>query len=101
MARETFEFYCRTEGGGCGGYIQVRLNVALEGKHVVVCPKCGHEHPRFVKKGEIVDDGSRDSGHEVDRLVTTMAAWNKESTEQKLKKKSKVGALWQRFVNRK
>lgn len=49
---ETTEFYCHD----CGGYIRVKLDKSLNGNHVVVCPKCGHEHCRVIENGKITSD---------------------------------------------
>lgn len=51
MKRMT-EFYCHD----CDGYIRVRLDMSLNGNHVVKCPKCGHEHCRVIKNGKVTGD---------------------------------------------
>ena len=48
----TQELHCHN----CDKYVQFKINTKLEGKHVITCPKCGHEHCRVVKKGKITDD---------------------------------------------
>lgn len=46
------EFFCQM----CDHYIYAKLNTSLDGNHIVVCPKCGHEHYRVVKNGIITED---------------------------------------------
>lgn len=69
------EFYCRVSGEGCGGYITVKINMALDGPVKVICPKCKHEHERYIKGGKIVDDSSRGKKI-VQELLPTLAAWS-------------------------
>jgi hypothetical protein len=40
----------------CGGYVQFDLDLKMNGKHVLKCPKCGHEHCRVVKDGVITSE---------------------------------------------
>lgn len=69
------EFFCRTSGGGCGGYITVKLNMSLDGAIKVICPKCKHEHERLLQGGKIVDDKSR--GKQITQeILPTLAAWS-------------------------
>lgn len=72
------EFYCRKSGGGCGGYILVRLNPKINGVVEVVCPKCKHKHQRKIVNGEIKEDG-RFSSSPKQEIVPTMDAWNEKS----------------------
>jgi DNA-directed RNA polymerase subunit RPC12/RpoP len=39
----------------CGGGFIAELDFAIDGKHVVECPRCGHEHCRVIKDGEITE----------------------------------------------
>jgi len=39
----------------CGRYVQFELDLELNGRHVLKCPNCNHEHCRVVKDGEITD----------------------------------------------
>ena len=48
--RELVEFHCND----CNGYFRVNLNLAIEGDFLLVCPKCGREHPRSVRAGRMV-----------------------------------------------
>ncbi len=51
MATERQELYCHK----CDNYVQFRIDLSLNGNHVLKCPKCGHEHCRVVKNGKITD----------------------------------------------
>jgi hypothetical protein len=73
------EFYCASSGGGCGGYITVRLNMKLNGVVEVICPKCGHPHQRCLKNGVLMEQG-RHSSSPTQELCPTLAAWHKEPT---------------------
>jgi len=48
---ERQELHCHN----CGRYVQFNLDTDLNGKHVLNCPNCGHEHCRFVNKGVVSD----------------------------------------------
>lgn len=76
------EFYCAKSGGGCGGYILVKVNMAINGVIKVICPKCKHEHGRIVQNGHIVESWagqshlkSRNDKTEQE-LIPTMAAYS-------------------------
>lgn len=75
------EFYCRTSGGGCGGYIMLPLNMALNHTVRVICPKCRHEHDRKLKDGKIIEQG-RSTGA-VHEICPTMAAWSPKARVDK------------------
>jgi len=51
MNVEKQELYCHA----CGMYVQFDLDLDLNGKHVLDCPNCGHEHCRYVHNGRISD----------------------------------------------
>ena len=55
------EFYCTKSGGGCGKYILIRLNMALNRTVEIVCPNCGHKHQRVIKNGVIKETGRFDN----------------------------------------
>lgn len=55
---EPQEIFCH----GCGMYVQFRIDKSLDGNHTLNCPKCGHEHFRVVKNGEITDERWKSSG---------------------------------------
>jgi len=62
--RMTIEFYCSE----CAHYLYVRINLALEGNHIVRCPNCGHRHYRVVQKGIITKerfDSAYDTADEI------------------------------------
>lgn len=46
------EIYCHE----CGNYVQFTLDKELDGNHIIKCPKCGHEHCRVIKNGEVTHD---------------------------------------------
>lgn len=78
------EFYCAISGGGCGGYIMVRINMAINGVVKVICPNCKHSHGRIIEKGHIRESWSGQS-HSLGRndssdqeIVPTMAAFSKK-----------------------
>ena len=72
MARVLCEFY-----GHCGGYIYVKLNLELNGNHVVNCPNCGHKHYRVVKNGIITEDRFNESFRLADELILMPSAYTK------------------------
>lgn len=43
------ELWCH----GCDSYVQFTLDDSLNGNHVIICPKCKHEHFRYVEDGKI------------------------------------------------
>ena len=48
----TQEIYCHN----CRSYVTFKMDMGLNGNHVIICPKCKHEHCRVVKDGEITSD---------------------------------------------
>jgi hypothetical protein len=40
----------------CGSIMRFELDMDLDGKHVINCPVCGHEHCRIIKNGNITSD---------------------------------------------
>jgi hypothetical protein len=91
VARTTVEFYCNDCPGG--GYFVVNVNMAWEGTYVVVCPKCGREHPRKFAKGQMADnmDVRFENGKgnilierpmemrkDLPRIISPMSSWSKE-----------------------
>lgn len=49
---ERQELYCHE----CGRYVQFDVDVELDGKHVLTCPVCRHEHCRVVRNGQVTDE---------------------------------------------
>lgn len=49
---EITELHCHE----CDGYIKFALDKGKSGQHVVICPKCGHEHCRVIKDGIVTGD---------------------------------------------
>lgn len=45
------ELYCHN----CNGYVRFELDTEMNGQHVLKCPKCHHEHYRYVEDGQISD----------------------------------------------
>jgi len=73
------EFYC----GECVGYFMVKLNMALNYEVHIKCPKCGHEHRRVIKDGEIYENGR----YQVDikeTVHTTIATYSKDPFTKKM-----------------
>ena len=71
----------------CSSYVQFNLDISLNGKHVLNCPKCGHEHCRIVKDGVISEDrwdrrnGSSTPGtSSMSVIYATNVAWTTAST---------------------
>ncbi len=84
MARVSQEFWCDTAGGGCGGYIRVRLNMALNHIVKLVCPNCGHEHQRKITDGRLVEHG-RYATDAKEILRPTKAAYSKTPFTEPMK----------------
>ena len=102
--RELVEFHCND----CDGYFRVNLNLAVEGDFLVVCPKCGREHPRSIKAGKVVGDVieriyrdgvggrmARNSKEGVgDRIIVPMSAYSKESMLERMERGGFMAQLW-------
>jgi len=56
----------------CSRYVQFKMDMALDGNHVIICPNCGHEHLRVVRSGEITDIrwGSRNRNNVLTAVTT-------------------------------
>ena len=70
------EIHCPVSGGGCGGFILIKLDMVLNRRITLVCPKCGHKHERCIKDGLVVEEG-RTTGTAQEELCPTIAAWSK------------------------
>ena len=80
----TEEFYCTKSGGGCGGYILVRLNPNINGIAEMVCPDCKHKHQRYIENG-VIKEAGRTNGKPVQEIHPTKAAYSKEPKTKILK----------------
>jgi hypothetical protein len=49
---ERQEIHCHA----CNRYVQFPIDLSLDGRHVLNCPNCGHEHCRVVTKGKITEE---------------------------------------------
>lgn len=98
------EFWC----SDCQGYISVKLNHDRQGVHCVICPKCQHNHYRVITDGVITDDRAPDGAKSyADEICPTMAAYSKESWEQRMLERRKgakqedpggfLARAWSRF----
>jgi len=72
---ERQELHCHN----CNQYVQFNLDLELNGKHILTCPKCGHEHYRYVYNGKISDkrwgqDPSQNNVYNVSALTTTQTS---------------------------
>lgn len=81
------EIHCPISGGGCGGYILIKLNPNINKRVDIVCPKCGHKHRRSIVNG-VVHESGRYSGDSREELCPTMAAWTEEPRTEKIGKLS-------------
>jgi DNA-directed RNA polymerase subunit RPC12/RpoP len=59
----------------CGKVFIAKLNFDLSGNHQILCPYCGHEHWRVIKKGVVTGDryGSQNGPN---REVSTERMWS-------------------------
>jgi hypothetical protein len=90
MAKVWQEVFCTKSGGGCGGFVIIKLNTALNHRAEIVCPKCGHKHIRVIVDGVVTEYG-RNSGTAVEEICPTMAAWSKEPRTPEMKQHAKAG----------
>ena len=72
---ERQELHCHN----CDQYVQFNLDLELNGKHVLNCPKCGHKHYRYIKDGKISDrrwgqDPSQQNVIQVSSVTVTYSA---------------------------
>jgi Zn finger protein HypA/HybF involved in hydrogenase expression len=67
------EIYCHE----CDRYIRFSLDKSLNGNHVIKCPKCGHEHCRVIKDGEVTGErwDSRNGQTYYVSAYSTVTAW--------------------------
>lgn len=65
----------------------VKLNMALDHRVEVVCPKCQHRHRRNIKNGQIVEDG-RWAGAFVEEIMPPISAYSEEPKTVHMKNKT-------------
>ena len=105
MPHQQFEFHC---ANGCGWYFRVRLDTEEERDIIVVCPKCQHEHQRYLHQGMITDTvAGRPSRHgrtqdteTVHKIEPPLAACSDKPMLAHLEAKGLLGALWARHGGR-
>jgi len=85
----TQEWYCTKSGGGCGGYITVNLNMAINGVVEMICPKCGHKHQRCIDNGVVKEQG-RHTGKPTEEICPTIADYSKEPRSRRHARLKKV-----------
>jgi len=73
---ERQELYCHA----CNHFVQFNLDLSLDGKHVLKCPNCDHEHYRIVENGMITADRWANSQTPVIYIssgttATTVSTW--------------------------
>jgi hypothetical protein len=49
---ERQELWCHN----CSRYVQFSVDLELDGRHIIKCPNCDHEHYRVVNKGVISEE---------------------------------------------
>lgn len=64
----------------CRQRVVVRLNRDATGNLTIKCPKCGHEHYRYCKDGEITEDRWRSSAGFVPTYLYSTTATNDTAT---------------------
>jgi hypothetical protein len=69
------EIHCTSSGGGCGGFILVKIDVSINQTVTLICPKCKHKHQRVIKNGQITESG-RFNNNPQEELCPTIAAWS-------------------------
>lgn len=104
--KQLFEFWC---SGGCGGYFRTKLRTNIDGDYVIVCPSCGHEHFRVVRKGQITGDRhGKDEKSGAERIVVPLSAYSNEPVVETARRQGEDAAaveeedrrwlLWGRFA---
>ena len=75
MAKIAQEFYCND----CSGFIRVKLNLALNHRITVQCPKCSHQHPRVIVDGIIYETHPEVVSSYTEEICPPMSSYSKES----------------------
>lgn len=87
MDRIAQEIFCTKSGGGCGGFFVVRLNIEINHRVKMICPKCQHEHLRSIIDGVMHEEGRFDgSDKDIEELCPTIGAWSEEPRTVHMKK---------------
>jgi hypothetical protein len=90
------EIHCTKSGGGCGGFILLKLNIGLDNHRVeVTCPKCGHKHIRLIHQGMVTEKG-RFSSDTLEELCPPLSAWSQEPRSLEMKQQRKVAGFNER-----
>jgi hypothetical protein len=82
----------------CSKNFVAELDMLIDGNHIVECPRCGHEHCRTIKNGEITETrwGDRNDTHAV--RVSGRSVWKSSVLQAQT---STVSALIrERWLNR-
>jgi hypothetical protein len=74
------EWYC----GECKTYIRFRLNMEYDRVVWVECPMCHHRHQRYIKKGQIVEDGRFSHGDPKEDICPPKSACSKDPITKKM-----------------
>lgn len=80
------EWHCGTSGGGCDTFIRFRLNMNWDRVVNIICPMCKHQHQRFIKNGQIQDDGRFSNGSVVEDICPPKSACSKEPISKRFDK---------------
>jgi DNA-directed RNA polymerase subunit RPC12/RpoP len=98
MAREVFEFTCKTE---CGKIFDINLNLSLNGKYRINCPNCNHKHYRWVKDGKITEERFPDRendllAEDIWPMRSSCRDFAKEKQEDYVGPRAFLSSLWNR-----
>lgn len=81
----------------CGKVFVAKLNFDLDGNHKILCPYCGHEHWRVIKKGVVT--GSRWGSQNGPNVpVSTERKWT-DQTNYELKTTSVGKYIRDKWIN--
>ena len=73
---EKQELYCHE----CKKYVQFDLDLEMNGKHILNCPNCGHEHYRYVIDGEISNERWGSNNKSISNSTYTQTIYVPSST---------------------
>jgi len=80
----------------CSKTFIAKIDFQIDGNHTIVCPYCGHEHCRVVKKGVITSD-RWNSSNSKSTQATTQKLWSAES--KKIQTSTASHFLRERWLN--